>query len=116
MIIPITTDLKGFIKGYLTVLNPVLKLKDKELEVLAAFLMVWYPNRDKEGIDKILFSTKVRKMIRKSVDMSEASFNNHITSLRKKKIMIGRAIAPTILKNLASDKLEITYKIAWTKS
>ena len=115
MVVPIKTNLKGFIKGYLTVLNPILKLKDKELEVLGAFLMVWYTNRDKEGIELALFSTKVRKVIRKSVDMSEASFNNHITSLRKKKVLIGRTVSPHILKSLDSEEVEVTYKLSWTK-
>jgi len=115
MIIPIKSNLRGFLSGYLTVLNPVLKLKDKEVEVLAAFLMVWYPNKDREDIEKLLFSTKVRKMIRKSVNMSEASFNNHITSLRKKKIINGRLINPSILASLKEGDVEVTYKLSWTK-
>tara|TARA_R110002012_G_C11478330_1_gene594735 strand:+ start:40 stop:387 length:348 start_codon:yes stop_codon:yes gene_type:complete len=115
MIIPIKTDLKGFLKSYLTVVNPILKLKDKELEVVSAFLMVWYPNRDKEGIQSLIFSTKLRKIIRKSIDMSEASFNNHITALRKKQIFIDKRINPSILNNLSSDTVEVTYKLSWTK-
>lgn len=115
MIIPIQSTVKGFLSGYLTILNPVLKLKDKEIEVLSAFLMVWYPNRDKEDIEKLLFSTKVRKMIRTSVNISEASFNNHITSLRKKKVLQGRRINPSILSHLKGEEVEITYKLSWTK-
>tara|TARA_R110001592_G_scaffold22801_2_gene90328 strand:- start:8 stop:358 length:351 start_codon:yes stop_codon:yes gene_type:complete len=116
MIIPIQTDLKGFLKSYLTILNPVLKLKDKELEVVSAFLMVWYPNKDKKDIQKVIFSTKLRKIIRKSIGMSEASFNNHITALRKKKIFIDRSINSSILNNLNSNTVEITYKLSWKKS
>ena len=115
MIIPIQSTLRGFLSGYLTILNPVLKLKDKEVEVLAAFLMVWYPNKDKENIETLLFSTKVRKMVRKSVGISEASFNNHITSLRKKKIITGRLINPSILSHLREEDVEVTYKLSWTK-
>ena len=115
MIIPINTDLRGFLVSYLTVLNPVLKLKDMEITVLSAFLMVWYPNKGKENIDKLLFSTKVRKMVRESVGISEASFNNHITSLRKKKVIQGKAINPSVLKNLDSEKVEVTYQLSWKK-
>jgi hypothetical protein len=115
MIIPIKTDLKGFLKSYLTVVNPILKLKDKELEVVSAFLMVWYPNRDKEGIQSLIFSTKLRKIIRKSIDMSEASFNNHITMLRKKKMIINKKLNPSILSGVQENAIEITYKITWTK-
>jgi len=115
MIIPIHTDLAGFITSYLTVLNPVLKLKDMEVTILAAFLKVWYPNRTKEGIEDLLFTTKVRKMVRESVGISEASFNNHITSLRKKKVMKGKTINPSILKSLDSEKVEVTYQLTWKK-
>ena len=115
MIIPINTDLGGFLTGYLTVLNPVLKLKDMEITVLAAFLKVWYPNRAVEGIEDALFSTKVRKAVRESVGISEASFNNHITSLRKKKVLQGKKINPSILKNLNSEKAEVTYQLTWKK-
>ena len=112
MIIPIETDLRGFLRSYLTILNPILKLKDMEITVLSSFLMVWHPNREVEGIEEILFSTKVRKAVRESVGISEASFNNHIT---KKKIIQGKVINPSILKNLHSDSTEITYKLSWKK-
>lgn len=115
MIIPIETDLRGFLRSYLTILNPILKLKDMEITVLSSFLMVWHPNREVEGIEEILFSTKVRKAVRESVGISEASFNNHITSLRKKKIIQGKVINPSILKNLDSDSTEITYRLSWKK-
>ena len=47
--------------------------------------------------------------------MSEASFNNHITALRKKQIFIDKQINPSILNNLNSDTVEVTYKLSWTK-
>ena len=40
--------------------------------------------KNNKDINKLLLSTPVRKMVRKSIGMSEASFNNHITMLRKK--------------------------------
>lgn len=115
MIIPINTDLRGFLTSYLKVLNPVLKLKDMEITVLAAFLMVWYPNKANQKITELLFSTKIRRMVRESVGISEASFNNHITSLRKKSVIKGRSINPSILKNLDSEKVEVTYQLSWKK-
>jgi len=102
-------------KAYLQVLNPVLKLKDKEVEVLSSFLSIWYNNQNKENIEKLLFSTAVRKMVRKSIGMSEASFNNHITMLRKKNMIVNKKINPSILNGIQEDGIEITYKITWTK-
>ena len=113
MTIPIKGNIATSLKAYLQILNPVLKLKDKEIEVLSNFLSIWYKNKSNEDIDKLLFSTPDRKMVRKSIDMSEASFNNHITMLRKKKMIIGKKLNPTILTGIKDTGIEITYKIQW---
>ncbi len=114
MIIPIKGNITHSLKAYLQILNPVLKLKDKEMEVLSNFLSIWYKNKDKDNIDKLLFSTPVRKMVRKSIGMSEASFNNHITMLRKKKMIVDKRINASILQNIQDTGIEVTYKITWT--
>ena len=101
MIIPIKSDIPQAMKAYLQILNPVLKLKDKEVEVLSSFLSIWYKNKSNVNIEQLLFSTPIRKMVRKSIAMSEASFNNHITMLRKKKMIIDKKINPSILDNIS---------------
>ena len=53
MIIPIKSDITQSLKAYLQILNPVLKLKDKEIEVLSSFLSVWQNNTYKKDIDKL---------------------------------------------------------------
>ena len=114
MIIPLKANIAQSFKAYLQILNPILKLKDKEIEVLSSFLSIWYKNKNNKNIDKLLFSTPVRKMVRKSIDMSEASFNNHITMLRKKKMIINKRLNPNILNGITDTGIEITYKIEWT--
>jgi len=115
MIIPIKGDIPKSMKAYLQILNPVLKLKDKEIEVLSNFLSIWQSNKSKENLDKMLFSTPVRKLVRKQIGMSEASFNNHITMLRKKKMIVDKTINPSILKGIHDEGIEVTYKLTWTK-
>jgi len=114
MIIPIKSDIPQAMKAYLQILNPVLKLKDKEVEVLSSFLSIWYKNKNNVNIEQLLFSTPIRKMVRKSIAMSEASFNNHITMLRKKKMIIDKKINPSILDNISEKGIEVIYKIEWT--
>ena len=114
MTIPINGNITESLKAYLQILNPVLKLKDKEIEVLSSFLSIWYKNKNNDNIEKLLFSTPIRKMVRNSIGMSEASFNNHITMLRKKKIIVDKKINNSILKNIKNTGIEITYKIEWT--
>ena len=115
MIIPLKANISQSFTAYLQVLNPVLKLKDKEIKVLSSFISIWFKNKSNKEIDKLLFSTPIRKMVRKSIGMSEASFNNHITMLRKKQMVIGKKLNPSILKGINDDGIEITYKIQWTK-
>tara|TARA_B100000424_G_C22615716_1_gene342634 strand:- start:127 stop:474 length:348 start_codon:yes stop_codon:yes gene_type:complete len=115
MIIPIKGDIPKSMKAYLQILNPVLKLKDKEIEVLSNFLSIWQSNKSKENLNKMLFSTPVRKLVRKQIGMSEASFNNHITMLRKKKMIVDKSINPSILKGINDEGIEVTYKLTWTK-
>jgi 2'-5' RNA ligase len=102
-------------KAYLQVLNPILKLKDKEIEVLSSFLSVWQSNRNNQEVNNKLFSTPVRKLVRKQIGMSEASFNNHITMLRKKQMIIDKKINPNILSAIKKDGIEVTYRLTWTK-
>ena len=92
MIIPLKGNVTQSFKAYIQILNPVLKLKDKEIEVLSNFLSIWYKNKSNANLDKLLFSTPVRKMVRKAIGMSEASFNNHITMLRKKQMIIEKKL------------------------
>ena len=114
MIIPIKSNISQSLKAYLQILNPVLKLKDKEIEVLSSFLSVWHNNKNNADIDRLLLSTPVRKMVRKSIGMSEASFNNHITMLRKKKMIVDKKINSSILEAIKEEGIEVTYKIEWT--
>ncbi len=114
MIIPINSDINKSLRAYLQVLNPVLKLKDKEIEVLSSFLSIWHKNKNNKDLNRLLFSTPVRKMVRKSIGMSEASFNNHITMLRKKKMIVDKKINSSILEAIKEEGIEVTYKIGWT--
>ena len=54
MIIPLKASISKSFKAYLQILNPVLKLKDKEIEVLSNFLSIWQSNKSKENLDKML--------------------------------------------------------------
>ena len=115
MIIPINSNIPQSMKSYLQVLNPILKLKDKEIEVLSSFLSIWQSNRNNVNIHKMLFSTPMRKLVRKEIGMSEASFNNHITMLRKKNMIVDKQINKTILNGIKEDGIEVMYRLTWTK-
>ena len=61
MIIPIKGDIPKSMKAYLQILNPVLKLKDKEIEVLSNFLSIWQSNKSKENLNKLQANKVIKK-------------------------------------------------------
>lgn len=93
MTIPINSNLEQVFEKYLNILNPMLghkQMKPLELKILSKLLYVRYSLNylSADKVNSILFSSKLKKNIRKSLlDMSEASYNNIILSLRKKELI-----------------------------
>ena len=108
MTIPIETNISDYFKLYLTILNPLLKLKTREIEILSGLLLIHYANRKDPKINEKVLSTDVKKAIRLSIKMTEASFNNHLSALRKKKMITDQGINPLLTRDYSA---EITYKL-----
>ena len=87
--IPIKCTNKNFYRYYVELLNPIIKLRKKELDVLAQLL--YYDNKYKELEEKIrykiIFDQDTKLEIREALNLSEASLNNNLSELRKKKII-----------------------------
>ena len=116
--IALDTNLQNFFMVYLDVLGPVYKLKKREKEVMAAFLKVYYTNRDKhpDRLNALLFSKEVKRFIRDSIKMSEPSFNNHLVQLRNKKALVGNSINTMITTGLPTgDTLKVKFIISIDK-
>lgn len=106
-----------FFKEYVRILNPLLKLRKKEAEVLEAHLRVYYINSRLPDINGLLFSFQTSKLIRTELKMSSSSFNNHKVKLRRKNCFIRDTINPLIInKDLSSSirktgRLNLTYQL-----
>ncbi len=112
MIIPVNTTPSEFFGLYISILNPILKLRQREADMLEAFLKVYYTNKNHPRVNQLLFSSSSLRTIRESLGMTVASFNNHKFRLRKKEILIGRSINPIIVKNSPiNGKLNISFVI-----
>lgn len=83
-VVRIKINKKDFWKKYLELLNPVLKLRDKEREVFSCILVLVTGNKNNPNLEKQLLGYKSRVKIRTYVDISEASLNNNICNLRKR--------------------------------
>ena len=102
-----------FFTMWLTILQPFLKLRKKELEVLSKLLyhryMISLEVKNKEMLDDILFSSKMKKQITSELNMPEYAYNNLLSSLRKKGFVLERSInkkiIPVVQEPLTNFKL-----------
>lgn len=125
MVIPINIELKHYIKSYLLTLNPILRLKKREIELLEGMITI-YLNLKKEVIAKRMTEDEVdkrmnepigRKIIADYVKMSRNSYNNHYLKLKEKNIITKDDRLPKILKiNPLTPDMSITYKFNFVKA
>lgn len=93
MIVPIKTNRRSFYRQYLELIRtvaPLNNLRSRELDLLAEILhQRWkYKHFDEDGaLEAFIFSTNMRKKMQKNVEMSEATFNNNLSFIKKQKII-----------------------------
>jgi len=97
--IPIRTTKSKFFRQYLELLNPILRLRGKELDVLAEIL---YYNHKLENIPekhrwKLIFDYDTKAEIRQKLQLSDASLNNNLSALRKKGIIRKNKVTDSFL-------------------
>jgi hypothetical protein len=88
------------------------KLKPIEVDILAKLLYIddLYGHLSKELRDSILFTQETKKRIRQSLhNMSEASFNNVMLKLRRKKMITKNSLLAKVPLDKKTNSIEITY-------
>jgi hypothetical protein len=118
MTIPIPTDKRKYFRQALELIKPIPPintLTNRELDVLAEFLYYNYKYRDiKEDLRaKIIFDYETKLAMREYLKMEEASFNNILTSARKKNILTKRGIVKDY--GLNPDTPDILFKFSITE-
>lgn len=108
-------DKSKFFKFYIQLLNPLLKLTAREINVLSSMLLIYYSNRNNPKIDELLFSTETRKVLRASLNLSEPSLNNSFMILRKKELIKDNKLNKVLLKFPENNKLTISYGLELIK-
>tara|TARA_R110000772_G_scaffold62137_1_gene139611 strand:+ start:15696 stop:16079 length:384 start_codon:yes stop_codon:yes gene_type:complete len=111
----IKTSKREIFKYWLEFLRPYHKLRQKEIDALALLLYYRYELsrevNNKDLVHKLLFATDTRNQIRGDLDgMSQKVFNNLLTSLRKKGvIMKGNIINPVLVPNMTEDGFKLIF-------
>lgn len=85
--IPLQTTERKFYKQALELLNPILKLRKKELDVLAELMLRNNSLRSvpPEHRIRLLLDSASRKEMRLLTKQSEAAYNNNLSKLKKYK-------------------------------
>lgn len=110
----IETTKRRFFRQYLELLRgfpPLNILRSKELDLLGELL--YYNDRYKalspEDRTKIIYDTATRNEMREVLEMTEASFNNNLSILRKRGVVRGNTIAQGLIVTL-DDEFNISFK------
>jgi hypothetical protein len=97
--ISITTDKAKFFRQYLELVNPMIKLRGRELDVMAELL---FHNNELKGIPhkqrwQLILNYESKTEIRSKLQMSDASLNNNLSALRKKGILSNDGVVKNFL-------------------
>lgn len=112
--LPVETTPDSIFRDYIETLNPILRLRQREADLLEALLKVHYTNRANPDVAELLFSPSVLKSIRESLKMTPYNFNNHKLRLKRKRIIVNKQIHPFILKGFTlgkDNKIQITFSL-----
>ena len=113
-ILPLRTTEKVFFRQYVEILDPLIKLRDKELDVLAELL---YYNNKLKDIDiknrwKLILDYDNKKDIANTLGISVASLGNNLSSLRKKGIIVDNRVVANLLVH-PGEEFKLTFKFTF---
>ena len=83
-------NLQKSFRQYIEIMQPMIKCTPKEADILAEFMYHNYLNRDipDRARHDYVFGTITRKKIREHLNMSQGSFNNNMSSLKKRGLLM----------------------------
>lgn len=96
---------------FVELLNPLLKLPERERKVLGSLLLLYYKNKNNIDIEEKILGVKAKRTIAASLEISEASMNNSISILRKKGCIKGKVLNKDLIKFPENNKLKVHYTL-----
>jgi DNA-binding MarR family transcriptional regulator len=112
-IVPLQTSEKVFFRQYVEILDPVIKLRPKELDVLAELL--FHNNRLKDIEEKnrwkLIFDYDNKKEMAEDLKISVASLGNNLSYLRKRGIIVDNKVIQNLLV-YPGKNFKLTFKFS----
>jgi hypothetical protein len=106
-----TTEQKMF-KAFVTTMQPVLNLRDREADVFAQLLYYNFLKKDIKNLKdrfELVFSTKTKKLIMQNLDIKDSILQNTLSILRKKNLIINNEIPLKFHIYPTDNKIELTF-------
>jgi hypothetical protein len=106
-------DMEGAFRYYIGIMNPFLKLSNREAETLSQLLNLNYQYKSYSDPVKwkLVFDKENRKKIYTDMGISVHQFNNILTALRKKNIILEGNILTKKLLVYPDNGLNINFQI-----
>lgn len=122
MVIPIEVEAKHYYRTYIACLNPILKLKKAEMELLEVLIKTYFTIDSwikkgqiaKDGHYKTMYTPVAKEIMRKTIGqsgISEASFNNRFSVLKKMKVLNELGELPSYLTSLDFKEARLDFRI-----
>lgn len=119
-LIEIPSNPEKVFKQYLYLTTPLNKLTDSEIRLLSHLLYLFYEERDRITDDNVkwlkIFSTESRKEIMDFLGMNEAAFNNILSILRKKKVIVNNQIPKYYIPQIDENGFELVFKFKFNNN
>lgn len=103
---------RDFFKAFVDILQPFIKVRNREGEVFAALLYQCYLRRgmkNQKDMFKLVFDYDTRELIQEELDISSAVFRNTLSALRKKKLIVNNTIPGHYLMDL-DEEVNLTFR------
>lgn len=113
---------KQFFKVWLTLMQPFLQLRNQDMTVLAYLLyyrhVIFQEVSNEAIVDDLLFSTRNRNKIKEDIGIKSYAFNNALTALRKKGLIIGSSLSKKIIPVIEDDfrNFKLVYNVEIIKN
>lgn len=107
-IVRIPTSLNGkFFRYWFEFLEPLHKLTEREIDVIASFVKQRYELskviKDSDILDRVTMSEDTKKKVREDCNMSVVHFQVIMGKLRKNKVIIDNKINPRFIPYITED-------------
>jgi len=109
-------NLENCIMQFLMITKPMHKLTNQEINVLGALLYQYIVNKNnfkrEEDLWKYVFDYDTKQKIKDQLDMGNAVFQNTLTSLRKKKVLVDNKVVALFIPNIENndEAFELTFR------